>query len=671
MNIEQKNIDEIIPHNMLEYSAYVLLHRAIPDLRDGLKPVQRRILWAMYYYKDFKFTKSANVTGQVMRLHPHGSSYDTIVNMTQKDRNNTPFIIGKGNFGQKTSKEIQYAADRYTEVKISDLALDMISDYKKGATRMIPNYDNTLLLPEVFPVKFPTILTHENSGVGVGYSSSIPSFNLSEIANALIKYMEDGTQEILYPDFATGGCIVENPVNAQRLNFDGSGSLVLRGKAHINKNEVVITEIPFTTTREAIVTKITELYKAGKLKEITDIHDLTGLNGLNITITAKRGTDMDILMARIYQLTPLQTSYGANMNVLDEGLPVKLGVWQILLKWLVFRQNTIKMILDSDIKNKEEELHLLHGLKTASNDIDKVIEIVRFSDYGDINTKLMKHFSIDEEQAKYVAGLSLRNMNVTYIKNKVNEIIKLDNELEILKNNAKDTNYINSKIAKDLIKSVELHGKPRKTEIIEEVAKVNTKAILEATTEDYQAFIYVTAEGYIYKFKENQKKDELQLKPKDKVKEVITASNKGYLMLFDDVGNCFKALINDIPLTRKGTIGTFYKAIYTKYTPDKIIAISALDDSKKYLIIGYENNRIAKIDIQGAFNNSRIILKNAYNTKVKPYSFITLENDVNLIVTNDKGKHEINTSTMKEMSKKDATGNYVGLSRSLKGLRVK
>lgn len=671
MNIEQKNIEEIIPFNMMEYSAYVLLHRAIPDLRDGLKPVQRRILWAMYYYKDFKFTKSANVTGQVMRLHPHGSSYETIVNMTQKDRNNIPYIIGKGNFGQKTSKEIQYAADRYTEVKISDLGIDMIKDYKKGATRMIDNYDGTLKLPEVFPVAFPTILTHENSGVGVGFSSSIPSFNLGEIAQALIQYMKDGTKTILYPDFATGGYIVRNELNEQRLNFEGSGSLVLRGKAHIEGNEIVITEIPFTTTREAIIEKVTALYKAGKLKDVTNIHDLTGLKGLNITITAKRNTDMNILLERIYQLTPLQTSYGANMNVLDEGLPIKLGVWQILLKWLVFRQNTVRTMLLNDINEKEKELHLLHGLKVVSADIDKVINVIRYATYNKIHSELISYFGIDEEQAKYIAGLSLRNINNDYIQNKVIAIDKLDAELDALKKNAADKNYINNTIAEQLKENVQKYGKPRKTEIIEAVEKIDTKTLLEATIEDYTAYVYVTNDGYLYKFKEQQKRSDLELKPKDKVKDSFVVSNKGMLMLFDSKGNCYKAPINEIPVTRKGTLGIYYKTIYTKYTPEDIIGGAVLDSTKKYLVVAYENNRISKVDIQAAFNNSRTILKNSYNTKVKPHSFFTLENDVVLLVSNDKGKTELNTSELKETAQKSATGVYIDNSRALKGIRKK
>lgn len=666
----KREISEIIPENMMQYSAYVLLNRAIPDLRDGLKPVQRRILWAMFHYKDFKFTKSANVTGQVMRFHPHGSSYDTIVNMTQKDRNNIPYIIGKGNFGQKTSKNIQYAADRYTEVKISELALDMIKDYKNGSTKMIPNYDNTLMLPEVFPVKFPTILTNENSGIAVGYSSSIPSFNLNEIVAAIELYLKTGKETFLYPDFATGGFIVENESNLEKINTEGSGSLVLRGAATIEKNEIIINSIPFTTTREAIIEKITTLYKQGKLKEVNDIHDLTGLKGLNITIAAKRNTDMELLLEKIYKLTPLETSYSANMNVLYEGLPVKLGVWGILKEWLQFRIESIEKILNHKIRETKKQMLLFEGLEKVESHMQEVIQIVRFSVYEEINEKLMITFDLNEEQAKYIAGLSLRNMNQSYISSKINELGKFKDLLKSLNDDLNNRDYINEVIVSDLKESAKKYGKDRKTTIIKPL-KVDVKEIIDSTIEDYEAFLYVTEAGYLYKFKEQQLLKDINMKQNDKIIHKFKTNNKAVLILIDDQGISYKANVNDVPITRKSSLGSFYKQVYVKYTPGNIVAASVLDDDKKYMIIAYDNNRISKIDIQAAYNNSRMILKNSFNTKATPIKFITLEKDTVLTVTTPKTKVEVNTSDLKTTANKNATGVYANNEREMKRITSK
>ncbi len=259
---------------MMEYSAYILLDRALPDIRDGLKPVHRRILYSMYLQKAFKFTKSANVAGQVMKLHPHGSSYGSMVGMVQKDRHTNPMLEGKGNFGQYTSRDLMPAADRYSEVKLSDIAIDMMQNFDKDVVDFIDNYDGTIKMPEVLPVKFPSILAYSNSGIGVGFSSSIPSFNLKELNEAIVKYIETGEKTILVPDFATGGFIVKEDNVFYQLNEEGRGTVKIRGKAKIAKNEIHITEIPYSTTREAIIEKIVELNKIGKLKEVTDVKDL-------------------------------------------------------------------------------------------------------------------------------------------------------------------------------------------------------------------------------------------------------------------------------------------------------------------------------------------------------------------------------------------------------------
>lgn len=671
MNIEKVKVETLIRENMMEYSAYVLLHRALADLRDGMKPVQRRILWSMFTNKDFKLTKSANVAGQVMKFHPHGSSYPTIVNMVQKDRHETPLIIGKGNFGQKTSKDIQPAADRYTEVKLSEIAIEMIKDYNKGTVKMIDNYDGTLKIPEVLPVKFPSILTYENSGIGVGFGCSIPSFNLVEVCNAVEKYILTGEKILLYPDFATGGSLIKSETSLNRVNFEGTGSFMLRGKATIDKNEIVITEIPYTTTREAIITKISERYKEGKFKEITNVIDLTGLKGLNITITAKKNADMQLLLEKLYKLTPLQTSYGANINVLDEGLPAQLGVWGIIPKWIDWRKEVIVNQLNNELVQGRKKLHLLYGLKAVLSDIDKTVDIIRFTPSALLISRLIDIFSISEEQADYVANMKLRNINEDYIKKEIKDIDTFEESLNELEKNIKNKKYINDLLIEGLKESVEKYGVSRKTILIdpESASKVDIKAVIDSTIEDYEAYVYITNDGYAYKFKEPQ--EELNLKPKDKVIKRYITNNKATVIVFDSEGNAIKLPVNDIPVTRKGNLGSFIKPLFKKYIPSEIINYALLDDKQKYLIMVYDNNRIAKIDIQTAYNNSRTILKKAWNLKQTLAEVYTLENDVILVITDDKGKQDVNTSELHVTAKKDATGVYTSNSRKLKRIRIK
>ncbi|MDR4281747.1 DNA topoisomerase, partial [Bacillus subtilis KCTC 1028 = ATCC 6051a] len=430
MTTTNKNIEQIIENNMMEYSAYILLDRALPDLRDGLKPVHRRILYSMYLQKAFKFTKSANVAGQVMKLHPHGSSYGSMVGMVQKDRHIIPMLEGKGNFGQYTSRDLMPAADRYSEVKLSEISIDMMQNFDKNVVDFIDNYDGTMKMPEVLPVKFPSILAYSNSGIGVGFSSSIPSFNLKELTEAIVKYIETGEKTVLVPDFATGGLIVKEDNVFRQLNEEGRGTVKIRGKAEIVKNEIHITEIPYSTTREAIIEKIVELNKAGKLKEVTDVKDLTGLKGMLITITARRNTDMNVLLEKLYKFTPLQSTFSANMNMLVDDLPKVLGVWQTIDKWLEWRTTCIKRGLSHDIETMTRKLHLLQGLEKVLLDIDEAIEIIRRSSQDQIEPNLQKHFGIDFEQAKEVANMKLRNINREYIIKKIEDIDKFEKTIE-------------------------------------------------------------------------------------------------------------------------------------------------------------------------------------------------------------------------------------------------
>ena len=337
----EKNITDIIRDNMFDYSAYVDLDRAIPSVESGLKPSLERILWTMYEGKNFKFTKSMDIEGATSKIHPHAGTYPTIVNMVQTDKQNIPLLIGQGNFGNHTSKELQPAASRYTKVKLSDIAIDTLKGIDQNLVGFTKSYDGKKNIPEYIPTKFPLILCYASKGIGVGMGSNIPSFNLKELCEATIKYIDTNEETILVPDFATKGYIIRDEKEFKSINDTGRGSIKLRSNFIFkeNLNVIEITQIPYSTTREEIIDKVIELMKDGKLKEVNDIKDASGFNGQKIKITCKKNTNMSLLMEKLYKLTPLEASFSANINVLVDRHPKTIGVWRVIDAWLNLEEN--------------------------------------------------------------------------------------------------------------------------------------------------------------------------------------------------------------------------------------------------------------------------------------------------------------------------------------------
>lgn len=461
-----KIIENIIKDNMMDYSAYVLLNRALPSLEDGMKPVHRRILYAMLKEKATKFTKSANISGAVMKYHPHGDSYPTIVKMVQTDRHMTPFIEGKGNFGQATSRDLQEGASRYTEVKLTPLALDSMQNFEKNIVDFIPNYDGTLMMPSHIPVKHPNILTMANEGIGVGMSSDIPSFNLIEVCDAVEKFILTGEHTNLTVDFATGGYIIANDEEIEKMNKTGRGTITLRSNMSVvGKNKIEITEIPFNTTREAIIEKIIALTKDGKLS-VSNVQDLTGLKGQKILITAKRGADIEQLQKDLYKLTPLETNYTSNMNILVDGLPKVLGTHEIIEKWIVWRISCIKRGISFDIQQMEKKLHTLYGLRSILTNLDRAIEIIRFEEEENIDSTLMKEFSLTEVQANEVSKMRLRDISKKNIEKKIQEIADLEKKVAMYNHVLKSKDQLNKIVINGLKQVKEKYGKERRTQKI-------------------------------------------------------------------------------------------------------------------------------------------------------------------------------------------------------------
>jgi DNA gyrase subunit A len=637
-----KNIkaDEFIRDNMMDYGSYVILQRAIPRFEDGLKPVHRRILYAMWLDKATKFTKSANIEGVVMKLHPHGSTYSTIVNMAQLDRQATLLVNGKGNFGQATSRDLAPAAARYTEVKLSDASIEMMKDLNKNLVDFIPNYDGQIMMPDILPVKFPLILTQASSGVAYGMASSIPSFNLKELSKAMIKFIKEGKKTLLVPDFATKGMIVNDKEIFKKINLEGSGSVQLRGKAEVDGLNVYVTEFPFSTTREAILDKIIKLSKTN-LKEVAEIKDLTGFKGTKIRVRFKRGTDMKVALEKLYQLTPLQSSYSTNLNVLINGSPKVMSVWGLIDKWIEWRRSVIVRGLEFDIAKMRKELHFLKGLEKVLLDIDKAIEIIRRSKASEIEPTLMKEFDIDEVQAKAIADMKLRNINKDYIIDRIKSIQELENEINDLKDIVSSLDRLNEIIIKDLEESAKKYGVERQTKLVE-ISSEKIRAVKKQLNEvpDYPVRVFVTEQGYIKKFSSKPELSDQYLKPGDKIVNTFDTSNHAEILIFGTDSACYKIKLSEIDESTNKGLG-----VYAGSGIDipGIVGSSILDSNYSFVIIAYDNNRIAKIALS-SFKGNRKKLANSLSKTDKVVGMLTYKDEGKFIFKTTASTFKIPTS---------------------------
>lgn len=634
MSVINIKAEDLVSQNMMDYGAYSILQRAIPDIRDGLKPVHRRILYAMHLEKATKLTKSANINGAVMKIHPHGDSYGTIVTMAQKDRQSVRFIDGKGNFGQATSRDLAYAAMRYTEVKLSEAGNEMLANLNKNLVDFIPSYDGKAMIPEVLPVKFPVILTQASSGVAYGMASSIPSFNLKELTNAMIKFINEGTKILLIPDFATKGFIVNNKDIFRKINLEGHGSVMIRGKAEVDGYNVLITEIPYSTTREAIIDKVVELSK-DKFKDVAEVKDLTDFKGMKVRIRFKRGTDMKIALEKLYQLTPLQSSYSTNLNVLVNGSPKVMSVWGVVEEWLKWRKITVQRGIQFDIGKMEKDLHFLKGLEKVLLDIDAAIEIIRRSASDLIESNLMRKFDIDEEQSKAIADMKLRNINEDYIIKRIKDIIELENKIEDYKDLVQNDSRLNGLIIKDLEDVRDKYGVDRQSKLI----SVNTEKVKEVKkkleeTPNYPVKIFITKEGYVKKMYSGANEIDQYVKPGDEIVNGFETWNNAELLVFSSDRSCYKIKISEIEESTNKALGVYIKSFYD--IPD-ILGTSILDDSYKFVIIGYDNNKIAKIALN-SFSGNRKKLQN---------SLADNANVVGILTYKDEGRFIFETTTTK------------------------
>lgn len=624
ISLSLEGITETLEKNYMPYAMSVIISRAIPEI-DGFKPSHRKLLYTMYKMGLLGGgrTKSANVVGSTMKLNPHGDMaiYETMVRLTEGHMALLhPLVDSKGNFGRHYSSNMAFAASRYTEVKLLPICNEIFGDIDKNTVEFVDNYDGTMKEPSLLPTAFPNILVNPNQGIAVGMASNIASFNLREICAATTALLKDKNANlgefIEGPDFSTGGFLLRNDEVMEKIFSTGTGSVKVRAKYNYDKkqNIIEITEIPYTTTIEAIIDKLTELIKGGKLRDLNDVRDETDKSGLKITLELKRGVDPEKLMARLYKQTPLEDSFSCNFNILINGEPKVMGVKEILRHWIDFRTECIRRMLLFDIEKKEARLHLLEGLEKILLDIDKAIYIVRNTpEDAMVVPNLMAGFGIDKIQAEFVAEIKLRNLNKEYILKRTSEIEKLLEEIADLKKTAESDARIRKLIAKQLDEIAKKYGNDRKTVVID--ASDETIEPAESFIEDYNVKVFMSRENYFKKITlvSLRAASEQKFKEGDSLLCEADATNKMEMLFFSDKQNVYKMKLYDIPDTKASALGEYLPNLIGMEPDEKILYATPAYDFSGFMLFAFESGKIAKVDMKGyETKTNRKKLTNAY-----------------------------------------------------------
>lgn len=668
--IVEQPITEMLEKNYMPYAMSVIISRAIPEI-DGLKPSHRKLLYTMYKMGLLggKLTKSANVVGQTMKLNPHGDQaiYATLVRLTEGNETLIlPLIESKGNFGKQYSRDMAYAAPRYTEVRLASICNEFFGDITKNTVKFVDNYDGELQEPTLLPVAFPNILVNSNLGIAVGMASNICSFNLSEVCDATIAFLKNPSCDIMEhmpaPDFPLGGNLIYDEAQMREIYDTGRGSFRIRAEYSYDKanNCIEISEIPYTASVEAIIEKMMELIKANKLKEVSDVRDETGLDGFKLTIDLKRGTNPDDLMLKLFKLTPLEDSFSCNFNVLINNAPQVLGVREIISHWVDFRIGCIKRGLQYDIDKKSERLHLLTGLKKILMDIDKAISIIRHTELeSDVVPNLMTGFDIDKTQAEYVAEIKLRNLNREYILNRTADIEKLIADIDELNKILSSDKEVKKVIAKQLAEISKKYGKPRKTRIISgEEAKVYVES---ESIEDYPVTVFVTRDGYVKKVSYQSLRSttsEHKLKEDDEITQTIESQNKADILYFSDSATVYKSRLYDIPDGKVSSMGEYMPAFMQVESPEKLIYAIVTTDYKGHIVFAYENGKMSRVPLSAyETKTNRKKLINAYSDKSKIIGIYYIPEPADFVAFSDNNKALVfNSEQIPEKTTKSTQG---------------
>lgn len=679
--VVHQNIIDTLEINYMPYAMSVIMSRAIPEI-DGFKPSHRKLLYTMYKMGllNGATVKSANIVGRTMQLNPHGDAaiYETMIRLARGNESLLhPYIESKGNFGKSYSKNMQYAASRYTEAKLAPIAAELFRDIDKDTVDFVPNYDNSMQEPTLFPVTFPSVLVNANMGIAVGMASNICSFNLGEICNTTVELIKDPDADIMEtlkaPDFIGGGQIIYDEALMREIYRTGRGSFKLRAKYNYDKssNCIDIYEIPATTTSEAIIDKIIDLAKAGKVKEISDIRDETDKKGLKITIDLKRGTDPDKLMKKLFKSTPLEDSFGCNFNVLIAGTPRVLGVRELLLEWIAFRTQCVNRRVYFDLSKAKDKLHLLEGLQKILLDIDKAIKIIRSTDEEqEVVPNLMIGFGIDKIQAEYVAEIKLRHLNREYILKRTADIEQLRKDIEDMEDILSSKSRVKKIIIAELKEVAEKYDKPRRTEIIFADVEDDDEEIEEIP--DYPVTLFFTKEGYFKKITPQSLRmsGEQKLKEGDEIVQTVEASNNTDLLFFTDKCQVYKAKAADFSDTKASVLGEFVASALQMDKDESAVYMAVTTDYKGYMLFFFENGKVAKVDMSAyeTKTNRKKLIK-AYCDKFPIVAIRHIKEDCEIVMKSSSGRILLlNTGAVSPKTTKDTQG--VGVMTQRKNHRL-
>ena len=647
-DVVEQRITDTLETNYMPYAMSVIVSRAIPEI-DGFKPSHRKLLYTMYKMGllNGARTKSANIVGQTMRLNPHGDAaiYDTMVRLSKGyGALLHPFVDSKGNFGKVYSRDMAWAASRYTEAKLSAICAELFRDIDSDTVDFIDNYDNTMKEPALLPTTFPNILVSANQGIAVGMASQLCGFNLGEVCDTTIAYLKnpdcDLTETLLAPDFPTGGEVICDVDALREIYSTGRGGVKVRARWRYDKKENVIEvyEIPYSTAIETILDKVAELVKAGKIKEIADMRDETDLSGLKLAIDLKRGVDPDKLMAKLFRLTPLQDTVSCNFNILIAGMPRVMGVGEILTEWTAWRTDCVKRRVYYILNRKKEKLHLLQGLKRILLDIDKAIRIIRETEEeAEVIPNLMIGFGIDQVQAEYVAEIKLRNINKEYILKRVQETAALADEIDDLEDTLAKPGRIRRIIIDELTEVRKKYAVPRRTEIV--YSHEIEEEPEEDAPEDYPVHLFLSREGYFKKITPQSLRmsGEQKYKEGDGPSQYFEATNNTELMFFTDKQQVYKTRASEFGETKASLLGDYLPGKLGMDAGENVIFLCLPGDYSGSLLFAFENGRVARVALSAyATTSNRRKLTGAYCDKFPLVQILPLTEDKELaLLTNE------------------------------------
>ncbi len=648
--IVDQQVTETLKNNFMPYAMSIIVSRAIPEI-DGFKPSHRKLLYMMYTMGLLNggTIKSANIVGRTMQLNPHGDAaiYDTMVRLSEGNGALLhPFVRSKGSFGKAYSRDMQCAAARYTEAKLAPISAELFADIDKDTVDFVDNYDASMKEPTLLPVTFPTVLINANMGIAAGMASSICSFNLEEVCKTTISLIRDENADLfetlIAPDFSIGGQLLYDRAAMERIYETGRGGFKVRGVYSYDKaaNCIDITEIPPTTTIEAIIEKVIELCKAKKITEINDIRDETDLTGLKITIDLKRGADPERLMNRLFKMTPLQDTFSCNFNILIAGSPKVMGIREILNEWIAFRRECVRRRVYFSLNKAKDRLHLLKGLEKILLDIDKAIKIIReTAEEKEVVPNLMIGFGIDQIQAEYVAEIKLRHLNREYIMNRLSDIEQLEAQVADLTETLQSKRRINSIIVKELEGVIKKHAQPRKTAVLYDV-DLSTEAE-EEPVDTSPVHLFYTQQGYFKKITPQSLRmsGEQKLKEGDAVQTELLSSNNAELLFFTNKCQVYKAKATDFSDGKASLLGEYLPAKLEMENDEHTVAMIATTDYKGFLLFVFENGRVAKIDLaayQTKTNRKKLI--KAYTEKFPLHSILHLQQEGEVLLTSTNGR---------------------------------